>query len=82
MPKKVAYISLGCKLNFAETSWIAQQFENAGYQRVDSKVKADVTVIDTCTVTELANKKSRQAIHKILNRNPKPFLWPLGATRS
>ena len=78
MPKKVAYISLGCKLNFAETSWIAQQFENAGYQRVDSKSKANVTVIDTCTVTELANKKSRQAIHKILNRNPETILVAIG----
>ena len=78
MPKKVAYISLGCKLNFSETSWIVQQFENAGYERTDNESQADVTVIDTCTVTELANKKSRQAIHKILNRNPKTILVAIG----
>ena len=78
MPKKVAYISLGCKLNFSETSWIVQQFENAGYERADNESQADVTVIDTCTVTELANKKSRQAIHKILNRNPKTILVAIG----
>ena len=78
MPKKVAYISLGCKLNFSETSWIVQQFENAGYERADNESQADVTVIDTCTVTELANKKSRQAIHKILNRNPETILVAIG----
>ena len=78
MPKKVAYISLGCKLNFSETSWIVQQFENAGYERADNESQADVTVIDTCTVTELANKKSRQAIHKILNRTPKTILVAIG----
>ncbi|MBQ4230953.1 MAG: tRNA (N(6)-L-threonylcarbamoyladenosine(37)-C(2))-methylthiotransferase MtaB, partial [Salinivirgaceae bacterium] len=77
MPK-VAYISLGCKLNFSETSWIVQQFENAGYQRVDNHEQADVVVVDTCTVTELANKKSRQAIHKILNRTPQTILVAIG----
>ncbi|MBO4603067.1 MAG: tRNA (N(6)-L-threonylcarbamoyladenosine(37)-C(2))-methylthiotransferase MtaB, partial [Salinivirgaceae bacterium] len=77
MPK-VAYISLGCKLNFSETSWIVQQFENAGYQRVDNHEQADVVVVDTCTVTELANKKSRQAIHKILNRAPETILVAIG----
>ena len=77
MPK-VAYISLGCKLNFSETSWIVQQFENAGYQRVDNHEQADVVVVDTCTVTELANKKSRQAIHKILNRTPETILVVIG----
>ena len=78
MPKKIAYISLGCKLNFSETSWIVQQFENAGYERVDNHEQADVVVVDTCTVTELANKKSRQAIHKILNRTPETILVAIG----
>ena len=78
MPKKVAYISLGCKLNFSETSWIVQQFENAGYERIDNHEQADVVVVDTCTVTELANKKSRQAIHKILNRAPETILVAIG----
>lgn len=76
--KKVAFISLGCKLNYSETSWIAQQFENAGYERVHENESADVFIIDTCTVTELANKKSRQAIHKILNRKPDTILIAIG----
>lgn len=76
--KKVAFISLGCKLNYSETSWIAQQFENAGYERVHEDSDADVFIIDTCTVTELANKKSRQAIHKILNRKPDTILIAIG----
>lgn len=76
--KKVAFISLGCKLNYSETSWIAQQFENAGYERVHENELADVFIIDTCTVTELANKKSRQAIHKILNRKPDTILVAIG----
>ena len=71
MTKKIAAISLGCKLNFSETSWIMQQFENAGYERVHEDSNADVFIINTCTVTELANKKSRQAIHKIINKNMK-----------
>lgn len=78
MPKTVAFISLGCKLNYSETSWIAQQFENAGYERVHESSDADVFIIDTCTVTELANKKSRQAIHKILNRKPDTILVAVG----
>lgn len=78
MPKKVAFISLGCKLNYSETSWIAQQFENAGYERAHENETADVFIIDTCTVTELANKKSRQAIHKILNRKPDTILIAIG----
>lgn len=76
--KKVAFISLGCKLNYSETSWIAQQFENAGYERVHENENPDVFIIDTCTVTELANKKSRQAIHKILNRKPDTILIAIG----
>lgn len=76
--KKVAITSLGCKLNFSETSWIAQQFESIGYQRVHENQTADVFIINTCTVTELANKKSRQAIHKIINRNPQTIVIAVG----
>ncbi len=78
MTKKIAAISLGCKLNFSETSWITQQFENAGYERVHEDSNADVFIINTCTVTELANKKSRQAIHKIINRNSQTIIIAAG----
>ncbi len=76
--KRVAFTSLGCKLNFSETSWIAQKFESAGYERVDDGLPADVYIINTCTVTELANKKSRQAIHKIVNRKPDTIIVAVG----
>ena len=78
MTKKTAAISLGCKLNFSETSWIMQQFENAGYERVHEDSNADVFIINTCTVTELANKKSRQAIHKIINKNSQTIIIATG----
>jgi len=68
--KKVSFITLGCKLNFAETSDIANKFVDAGYLRVDAGEKTDVCIINTCTVTELANKKSKQAIKKIIKNNP------------
>ena len=68
--KTVAFFTLGCKLNFSETSAIAAQFELAGYKRAKSNEKADIYVVNTCTVTELANKKSKQAIKKMIKTNP------------
>ncbi len=76
--QKVAFATLGCKLNFSETSSIANQFNNAGYVRVDANKKADVYVINTCTVTEIANKKSRQAIKKLNKINPKAKIVVVG----
>ena len=76
--QKVAFTTLGCKLNFSETSGIAAQFEQAGYQRVESDEKADYFVINTCTVTELANKKSKQALKKIISRNPDAKIIAVG----
>lgn len=78
MGQKVAFTTLGCKLNFSETSGIAAQFEQAGYHRVGVDENADVYIINTCTVTELANKKSRQAIKKLANRNPKAKIVAVG----
>ncbi len=78
IPKKVAFTTLGCKLNFSETSGIAKQFEEAGFERVDDDEFADVFVINTCTVTELANKKSKQAIRKISIKNPKATIVAVG----
>jgi threonylcarbamoyladenosine tRNA methylthiotransferase MtaB len=76
--QKVAFTTLGCKLNFSETSSISAQFEQAGYQRVESDEQADIFVINTCTVTELANKKSKQAIKKIISRNPDAKIIAVG----
>jgi threonylcarbamoyladenosine tRNA methylthiotransferase MtaB len=76
--KKIAFTTLGCKLNFSETSGIAHQFIDAGYMRVSVKEKADIYVINTCTVTELANKKSKQLIKKLIVQNPKAKIVVVG----
>ncbi len=76
--QKVAFTTLGCKLNFSETSGIASQFNSAGYVRVDANKKADVYVINTCTVTEIANKKSKQAIKKLIKINPEAKIVVVG----
>jgi len=68
--KKVAFHTLGCKLNFAETSTIARTLEGHGYQQVDFNEKADVYVINTCSVTARADKKSEEAARKARNQNP------------
>lgn len=62
--KKVAFFTLGCKLNFAETSTIARLFADKGYKKVPFSADADVYVINTCSVTRMADKKCRQAINK------------------
>ena len=68
--KKAAFYTLGCKLNFSETSSIARRFEEAGYQRVDFRQKADVYVVNSCTVTAEGDKKSRNIIRSAARRNP------------
>lgn len=64
-----AFLTLGCKLNFSETSEIARSFESRGYRRVKFSQKADVYVINTCSVTALAEKKCRQAIRRAIRQN-------------
>ncbi len=76
--KTVAYYTLGCKLNFAETSAIGKQLSMAGFTRVGKGQKADVCVINTCSVTELADKKGRQAIRKMIQRHPEAFVVVTG----
>lgn len=76
--KKVAYITLGCKLNFSETSTIKHSLENAGTQTVGEKEGADIFVINTCSVTDVAEKKGRQLIRKIIHRNPDAFIIVVG----
>lgn len=76
--KKVAFYTLGCKLNFAETSTIARSFEEDGYIRIDFDDPADIYVINTCSVTENADKQFKQIVRKALKTNPKAFLAAVG----
>ena len=76
--KTAAYYTLGCKLNFAETSTIGKQLLNAGVLRARKGQKADVCVINTCSVTELADKKGRQAIRKMIQNHPDAFVVVTG----
>lgn len=76
--KKVAFYTLGCKLNFAETSTIARDFENAGYARVDFHDRPDIFVINTCSVTEFADKKCAQLVKRALAVNPEAFMIVIG----
>ena len=76
--RKVAFYTLGCKLNFSETSTIARQFENMGFERVSPDTSADIYVINTCSVTEQADKKCRQAIKKFIAKSPDAFITVVG----
>lgn len=76
--KKVAFYTLGCKLNFAETSTIARQFNDAGYTRVDWNETADVYIINTCTVTDNADKRFRYLIHGVRKRAPQSRIVAIG----
>jgi threonylcarbamoyladenosine tRNA methylthiotransferase MtaB len=78
LKRKVAFQTLGCKLNFAETSAIARSFSGERYERVSPASKADVFVINGCTVTETADRKCRQAVRKIINSNPGAFVAVVG----
>ncbi len=68
--QKVAYYTLGCKLNFSETSTISRQLKDAGYAKVDFEERPDIFVINTCSVTENANRKCRQIVTKAKKVNP------------
>jgi threonylcarbamoyladenosine tRNA methylthiotransferase MtaB len=76
--KKVAFHTLGCKLNFSETSTISRSFKEKGFNVVDFNTEADIYVINTCSVTEQANKKCRQAIKKIQKINQDAFVAVVG----
>ncbi|WP_396150542.1 tRNA (N(6)-L-threonylcarbamoyladenosine(37)-C(2))-methylthiotransferase MtaB [Flavobacterium sp.] len=77
-PKKVAFYTLGCKLNFSETSTIARNFQQEGFERVDFEEVADVYVINTCSVTENADKQFKQIVKKALKNNAKAFVAAVG----
>ncbi len=78
MTNTVAFYTLGCKLNFAETSTIGKQFIKNGYTIVDFNDSADVYVINTCTVTEGADKECRQIVRRALRKNPNGFIAVTG----
>ena len=68
--KKVALHNLGCKVNAYETEAMQEMLENAGYQIVPFKEGADIYIINTCTVTNIADRKSRQMLHRARKMNP------------
>ncbi|PKQ65561.1 tRNA (N(6)-L-threonylcarbamoyladenosine(37)-C(2))-methylthiotransferase MtaB [Labilibaculum filiforme] len=76
--KKVAFYTLGCKLNFSETSTIGRSFKEMGFETVKHTEKADIYVINTCSVTDHADKKCRQAIKKAIKTNVNAFIAVIG----
>ena len=76
--KKAVYYTLGCKLNFAETSTIGKTLKDAGIRTVRKGEKADIIVVNTCSVTEVADKKCRQAIHKLVKAHPGAYVIVTG----
>ncbi|MEO0038961.1 MAG: Threonylcarbamoyladenosine tRNA methylthiotransferase MtaB [Bacteroidota bacterium] len=76
--KKVAFYTLGCKLNFSETSTIARNFQNEGFDRVEFEEVADIYVINTCSVTENADKQFKQIVKKATKLNEKAFIAAVG----
>jgi threonylcarbamoyladenosine tRNA methylthiotransferase MtaB len=75
---KVAFHTLGCKLNFAETSTISRMFPEEQFEKVPASQKADVYVINTCSVTDAADKKCRQAIKRFIHQSPDAFIAVVG----
>ncbi len=76
--KKVAFYTLGCKLNFSETSTIARNFQDEGFERVDFEAVADIYVINTCSVTDNADKQFKQVVKKALKLNENAFVAAVG----
>ena len=76
--KKVAYYTLGCKLNFSETATIARNFQNEGFSRVDFSEQADIYVINTCSVTENADKRFKTIVKQAQKANPEAFVAAVG----
>ncbi|WP_461630300.1 tRNA (N(6)-L-threonylcarbamoyladenosine(37)-C(2))-methylthiotransferase MtaB [Labilibaculum euxinus] len=76
--KKVAFYTLGCKLNFSETSTIGRSFKEMGFETIKHTEKADIYIINTCSVTDHADKKCRQAIKKVIKTNANAFIAVIG----
>ena len=76
--KKVAFHTLGCKLNFSETSTIARSCEQQGYEKVDFKTTADIYVLNTCSVTKNADKECERLVRQVLKINPDAYMVIIG----
>jgi threonylcarbamoyladenosine tRNA methylthiotransferase MtaB len=76
--KKAAFYTLGCKLNFSETSSIARRFEDIGFERIGFSEKADIVVINSCSVTAEGDKKTRNIIRQAVRRNPDSMIVVTG----
>ena len=76
--KKAVYYTLGCKLNFSETSTIGRALSELGIRTARKGEKADICVVNTCSVTEVADKKCRQAIHRLVKQHPGAFVVVTG----
>ncbi len=76
--KKVAFYTLGCKLNFSETSTISRKFEEKGYQKVDFTATPDIFIINTCSVTENADRKCRKVVREARRISPDAFVAIIG----
>lgn len=76
--KTAVYYTLGCKLNFSETSTIGKILREAGVRTVRKGERADICVVNTCSVTEMADKKCRQAIHRLVKQHPEAFVVVTG----
>ncbi|MCP4051691.1 MAG: tRNA (N(6)-L-threonylcarbamoyladenosine(37)-C(2))-methylthiotransferase MtaB [Mesoflavibacter sp.] len=76
--KKVGFYTLGCKLNFSETSTIARSFKDEGFERVDFNDQADIYVINTCSVTENADKRFKTIVKQAQKANPEAFIAAVG----
>ncbi len=76
--KTAVYYTLGCKLNFSETSTIGKMLKEAGVRTARRGEKADICVVNTCSVTEVADKKCRQAIHRLIKNHPDAFVVVTG----
>ena len=76
--KKVAFYTLGCKLNFSETSTIARTFTSEGFERVEFEEKADIYIINTCSVTDNADKRFKSIVKNALKQNDEAFLIAIG----
>ena len=76
--KKVALHNLGCKVNAYETEGMQQMLEQAGYEIVPFEEKADIYIVNTCSVTNIADRKSRQMLHRAKKQNPEGLVVAVG----
>ena len=76
--KRIAFHTLGCKLNFSETATISRDFIRFGFEKVDYRDIADIYVLNTCSVTENADKEARKLIRRAKRRNPDSSIAVIG----